>query len=116
MEIVMRKIRDGEATKETVSAEAKKVFAKNGFKGTSLALISENCGISDGLILHHFKSKKNLYHVILADLAREYAERISRAGQNARHPEQAALAMLRAVIEFWGEDMVYARMSLWAYL
>lgn len=112
----MRRARDGKSTKDTVIAEAKKVFSERGFAGTSLAMISERCGISDGLILHHFKSKKNLYHVILADLAREYYKTISQSGKRSSNPEQVVQDMLRASFEFWSEDTTYNRMSLWAYL
>jgi AcrR family transcriptional regulator len=34
------------------------MFAEHGFAGTSLTNISQVCGISEGLILHHFQSKK----------------------------------------------------------
>ncbi len=112
----MRKQRDGESTKEVVIAAAKEVFAERGFSGTSLAMISKRCGISDGLILHHFKNKKNLYRLILEDLANEYAHTVMQSVQKSDNSEQAARDMLQTIFRFWSEDSLYARLSMWAYL
>ena len=112
----MRRTRDGETTKTEVIDAAKVVFAKYGFAGTSLAMISEKSGISDGLILHHFKSKENLYHVVLEELAAEYYAVIEQAGAEAHNPQQAALMVLQAAFEYWQNDQAYNRISMWAYL
>jgi AcrR family transcriptional regulator len=112
----MRKARDGESTKAAVIAAAKEVFAERGFAGTSLAMISEKCGISDGLILHHFKSKKNLYHVILEELSRGYVETISQVAMTSGESKMTAQEMLRATFHYWSKDTTYNRMSMWAYL
>ncbi|MHC1782365.1 MAG: TetR/AcrR family transcriptional regulator [Anaerolineaceae bacterium] len=112
----MRRARDGIITRESVIASAKEVFAEHGFSGTSLKMISERCGVSVGLILHHFKSKRNLYDLILADLARGYFITISQAGKGSSDPEKASQDVLRSSFNFWSEDTTYNRMSLWAYL
>lgn len=112
----MRKQRDGESTKEVVMTAAKEVFAERGFSGTSLAMISKRCGISDGLILHHFKNKKNLYRLILEDLANEYAHTVMQSVHKSDNSEQAARDMLQTIFRFWSEDSLYARLSMWAYL
>lgn len=113
---MMRKIRDGESTKEIVLAAAKQVFAERGFAGSSLAMISQKSGISEGLILHHFKSKKNLYHMVLEDLAKAYIETIYRAGQESHDFDQVSQNVLKATFKFWSNDNIYNRISLWAYL
>lgn len=112
----MRKAREGVRTRETVIAAAREVFAEHGFAGSSLAMISKRSGISDGLILHHFGSKQNLYHVVLEGLAKEYAAAISRAGERPDNPIQAMQAMLQATFQYWSEDTTYNRISMWAYL
>lgn len=112
----MRKTRDGETTKQTVLEAAKTVFAERGFAGASLAMISERAGISSGLILHHFKSKENLYRLVLEDLSAGYYQTILRAANPAERPEQAMQDMLRATFRYWSEDSAYHRISTWAYL
>lgn len=113
---MMRKIRDGESTKEIVLTAAKQVFAERGFAGSSLAMISQTSGISDGLILHHFKSKKNLYQKVLEDLAKSYVETIYKAGQALQDFDQISQNVLKATFKFWSDDNIYNRISLWAYL
>jgi AcrR family transcriptional regulator len=112
----MRKARDGESTRTQVIEAAKHVFAQRGFAGASLAMISEKCGISDGLILHHFKSKKNLYRQVQEHLAAEYLAVISQAAAGVQDPREVALATLRAAFRYWQEDKAYYRITLWAYL
>jgi len=112
----MRKERDGESTKAVVLKAARQAFADHGFAGTSLAMISQACGISDGLILHHFKSKENLYRMVQEDLAAEYLQVINQAAAQAQDERQIALQTLRAAFQYWSEDTAYYRISLWAYL
>ncbi len=112
----MRKKRDGESTRASVIAAAKQVFAEKGFAGTSLAMISQKCGISDGLILHHFKNKENLYHAVQEELAGEYLEVVANAARGAGDTQQTALDTLRAVFQYWSTDSTYNRISMWAYL
>jgi len=112
----MKRTRDGEQTKKLVIQAAKTIFAQYGFAGSSLAMITEISGISDGLILHHFKSKDNLYHHVLETLAGEYLYVIQQAAENAPDQEQAAIAALRAAFAYWRNDRQYHRISMWAYL
>jgi AcrR family transcriptional regulator len=79
-------------------------------------MISNQCGISDGLILHHFKSKQNLYQQVLEDSARAYREQIFTSTGSGELSQEAALEMLQAVIQFWKTDETYNRMSMWSYL
>lgn len=112
----MRKLRDGNDTKERVLSAAQKLFAENGFSGTSLAMISRESGISDGLILHHYQNKKNLYRQVLENMATRYAQELLSVNQLAPHPEEMLENSLTAVFKFWKQDAAYERISLWAYL
>jgi len=112
----MRKQRDGEGTKQTVLATAQELFAARGFYGTSLTDISKRCGISEGLILHHFISKKMLYHQVLEDLAENYTRVLVEARESATSPNEMMWQTLEASFNFWRRDSSYERISLWAYL
>jgi len=112
----MRKPRDGESTKKLVIIAAKEVFAERGYSGSSLAMISEKSGISNGLILYHFKSKENLYKVVLESLAKEYYETIAHHANPSSRPEEQMQEMLQATFQYWSEDASYNRISTWAYL
>lgn len=112
----MRKQRDGDETKERVLSAAQKLFADKGFSGTSLAMISQECGISEGLILHHYQSKKNLYRQVLESLADSYAQELAAVTQSSGNLEEMLQQSLFALFEFWKRDSIYDRISLWAYL
>ena len=112
----MRKQRDGEDTRERVLAAAGELFAQRGFAGTSLALISKNCGISDGLILHHFQTKENLYRQVLELLAGRYTHALVQARKSAGSPAEVMQQTLAASFNFWKHDTAYQRISLWASL
>jgi AcrR family transcriptional regulator len=112
----MRKQRDGEDTKQRVLSAAQELFAAKGFAGTSLADISHHCGISDGLILHHFQSKKNLYRQVLENLAGQYTQNLVQAKESATSPQKMIQQTLAASFNFWKQDSTYQRISLWAYL
>ncbi|MCE1252108.1 MAG: TetR/AcrR family transcriptional regulator [Anaerolineae bacterium] len=112
----MRKERDGDSTRELVINIAKEVFAEHGFAGTSLAMISEKSGISNGLILYHFKNKENLYKIVLDTLAREYFEAITGTVNPTGQPGEVMQSMLRSTFKYWSEDNVYNKISTWAYL
>ncbi|MBN2146980.1 MAG: TetR/AcrR family transcriptional regulator [Anaerolineales bacterium] len=112
----MRKPRDGDDTKQRVLLAAQALFAAKGFSGTSLADISRRCGISDGLILHHFQSKKNLYRQVLENLAEQYTRHLVRVRESATSPQEMMQQTLTASFDFWRQDSTYQRISLWAYL
>jgi AcrR family transcriptional regulator len=112
----LRKQRDGDETKERVLSAAQKLFADKGFSGTSLAMISQECGISEGLILHHYQSKKNLYRQVLESLADSYAQELAAVTQSSGNLEEMLQQSLFALFEFWKRDSIYDRISLWAYL
>jgi len=112
----MRKQRDGEDTRERVLSAAGELFARNGFAGTSLAAISKQCGISDGLILHHFQTKEALYRQVLDEMSGRYAQALVQAHDSAGSPAEAMQATLVAAFDFWKHDTTYQRISQWAAL
>lgn len=112
----MRKQRDGEDTKQRVLSAAQELFAAKGFSGTSLADISQKCGISDGLILHHYQSKKNLYRQVLENLAEQYTQVLVQAKEATTSPQEMMQQTLTASFNFWKQDSAYQRIALWAYL
>jgi len=112
----MRKSRDGEDTQKRVLAAAQEQFAEHGFSGTSLAAISKQSGISEGLILYHFQSKRNLYQQVLETLAGQYTDALIQARDSAVSPLEMMKGTLSTSFNFWKQDSTYRRISLWAYL
>ena len=103
-------------TRHRVLEAAQVLFAAKGFNGTSLADISARCGISDGLILHHFQNKRNLYRQVQDKLAEQYALHLQETREKFTTPEEMMCETISASFNFWKQDSAYERISLWAYL
>jgi AcrR family transcriptional regulator len=56
----------GAESRDTILAAASRLFARHGYRGTSLASIAEAAGLSQPGLLHHFPSKKALLLAVLA--------------------------------------------------
>lgn len=56
----------GEESREAILAAARMLFARRGYRGTSLASIAEAAGLSQPGLLHHFPSKTELLLAVLA--------------------------------------------------
>ena len=112
----MRKKRDAEGTKARVLESAEQLFASKGFSATSLAEISRASGISDGLILYHFKTKERLYKEVIERISRRYTEVFQGLRDKELPPAEMMRESLKSVFDFWRADNTYNRISLWAYL
>ena len=72
----------GEARRLAILAAAHNLFSRHGYRGTSLASIAEDVGLTQPGLLHHFRSKRDLLNTILderdrrdiGEMEEEYAE------------------------------------------
>jgi AcrR family transcriptional regulator len=55
--------------RELLLAAARDLFAQQGFDQTSTAQIARRAGVSEGILFHHFGSKKNLFICLARDFA-----------------------------------------------
>ena len=81
--------RDPAAKRERLMAAAKTLFSEQGFDATSTAQVAKAAGVSEGILFHHFGSKKGLFE----SLAQEF----SRAAAEATMPEAPELTEARIV-------------------
>lgn len=56
----------GDESKQVILTVARELFAKRGYRGTSLASIAEAAGLSQAGLLHHYPSKTALLLAVLA--------------------------------------------------
>ncbi|MGZ4814309.1 MAG: TetR/AcrR family transcriptional regulator [Terriglobales bacterium] len=63
--------------KKQLIETAMKLFAEQGFDGTSTRAIAEAAGVTEAIIFRHFRTKEDLYWAVLAD-------RVERRGRNRR--------------------------------
>ena len=60
---------------EQILNAALKLFAEDGFKGTSTSKIAKEAGVSEGLIFRHFKNKNGLLAAVL-EMGEEKAKQL----------------------------------------
>lgn len=79
--------------REEILDTALEVFAEGGFRGTSLAVVADRCGLTQQGLLHYFPTKQALLVAVLARRDELDADRFTRDGRPAAVlAEAAALA------------------------
>ena len=93
---------------------AKKVFARNGFDGTTIADVAKEAGLPFDVVYQYFDSKDALFQALIA--AQEYALRthvavaLASSGAGFGYAEVPFRATLRAMLEFFDVDRAAAKL------
>jgi AcrR family transcriptional regulator len=61
----MKKRMSAQGRREQILAQAMRLFARKGFRGTTTREIAQSAGISEALMFKHFPSKEALYRAII---------------------------------------------------
>ncbi|MCV7332442.1 TetR/AcrR family transcriptional regulator [Mycobacterium cookii] len=87
---------------------AKKVFARNGFHGTTIADVASEAGLPFGSVYQYFDSKDALFRALIAGegyaLRTRIAIALGESGQQFGYSEAPFRATLRATFEFFDSD------------
>ena len=93
-----RRGRPPRVSREQIITEATELFARRGYRGTTLAAIAEAIDATDASILHYFDSKSDILEAVLAEDdepgRKEFLELIRPGGLEGLHR-----------IAFWGTRM-----------
>jgi len=105
----------GAATRGSLLAAAREVFARHGYAQASVSEIVTLAGASVGSLYHHFSGKADLYLTLYEQLQREHTERTRSAVRQARaagvsDPMQLFLAGARGYMDVCAEQRELARM------
>lgn len=77
-------------------AAAEELFAEHGFDSTSTLQIARQAGVSEGILFHHFGSKKGLF----LRLAEDYARAAAAATMPADPADLSEETIVRAAFDF----------------
>lgn len=88
----------GRARRAAVLEAARGLFARQGFKGSSLAAIAQEAGITDAGLLYHFPTKNALLLAVIAEGDREQDEALEKVR------DVQGLPLLQRMAEF-GADL-----------
>ena len=92
-----RKVEQGRATRRELVAIATRLFATNGYDGTSVDDVLREAGISRGALYHHFAGKDALFEAVLGAVEAKVAETLVEAARGVRDPVE----VLRAGCAAW---------------
>jgi AcrR family transcriptional regulator len=88
--------REPEAKKQQLLIAARGLFAEVGFDAASTAQIAQRAGVSEGILFHHFGSKRGLF----AQLAEAYGREATQATMPEALADLTAEAILRGAFAF----------------
>jgi AcrR family transcriptional regulator len=98
----------GRERREEILAAADAAFARRGFRGSSLATIAQDVGLSQPGLLHHFPSKEHLLLEVLRYREERGREYVASAVQEADSYADALLELCAANAETPGLVRLFA--------
>lgn len=96
-----------EESREKILAAALRLFSRHGYAGTSVRMIAEEAGVSQGLLYNYFDGKESLLRAIFDRSMADVQESFERAAGGATPGERierlvgAAFDIVRERLSFW---------------
>lgn len=105
---VTRVIKGREEKKNKILRAAEKVFAKKGYDGARMDDIARTCRIPKANLYYYYKSKKEIYQIIISDLLLEWGKAFDEISID-RDPKEAIRAYIKAKIKYSKEHPVVSK-------
>lgn len=94
-----------EPVRQRLLAEATRLFAEQGFEGTSVQEIVTSAGVTKGAMYHYFDSKDDLLHEIYARVLRMQMDRLTQIADGAGSVPERLHAAAADVVETTAENI-----------
>lgn len=94
---------DTTATSATLVATARELFARHGYDGTSVRMITEAAGANLGAITYHFGSKEALYAAVVGSVAEPLYARVRETAAAPGSPLERLSRILAAYFEHFAD-------------
>ena len=78
--------RDRAATQKALIAAGEKLFAKCGFDGATIDMLTDEAGVNKALVSYYFGSKEGLYDAVIADFAGDIVARVKEGVTSTSDP------------------------------
>ncbi len=99
------------STKRALLEVAEKLFAEQGYAGTSLDTIVAGAQVTKGALYHHFSGKQALYEAVFEQVESESARRILQLTKGIKDPWEKAQTGLRGFLDIV-RDPIYRRIVI----
>lgn len=86
-------------TLERILEAARDAFARDGFDGARLDKIGRTAGVSKQLVYHYFKTKEELYEVVLDRIAAEVLQMLDDPAYEQMTPRGAVEALIERIMQ-----------------
>lgn len=96
--------RRARSTREALIRAGRRLFTRYGYDGASVRAIARAARANLGSVTYHFGSKRKLYGAVVSEALAPLADRIVAAAASSGDPLDRAGAVVRAYVEFLGED------------
>jgi len=102
-------------TERKILAAAVEVFAEKGFDGARTDEIAVNAGVNKAMIYYYFKSKENLYTVIVETVFGEVYLILSRhlSHVDVKTPEEGIRSFIDSYVDFIYTHRIFFKVMLW---
>src|SRR3546814_5729705 len=99
-------------TIENICSAARIEFARKGFSDARLENVARAAGVSKQLIYHYFKSKDELYGVLLEEVARDTLSYLDDSSYDGLTPSETIALFIRTTVEAFALEPFIATMTL----
>src|SRR6516225_2946734 len=108
----------GEERRAAIVREAIRLFAENGFRGTTTRKLAEALGVTEPVLYQHFPSKDDLYRAIIEAKAAEVQPQAGPLRELARAGDDRAFlcALGELILRRYEEDPGLSRLLLFSAL
>lgn len=84
--------------RQNILAQAARLFADQGYAGTTIIDLAEACGSSRGALYHYFESKEDILFHILDGHVAALLEKVEEAADRGGDPEEQCRAVVAAMV------------------
>ncbi len=96
--------------RQRILEEGIRLFAKNGFEGTSVKAVADAVGIKNSSLLYYFGSKEQLREEVIDDMLAHWKNELPRLISESTTSEDRFGSLVESVVNFFSEDKSRARL------